>query len=186
VHLELYVGNRERVLERLRTHQADLGIGGRPPAEGGVQATPFLANPTVVITRAGGSPGRRAIPLAELSEVPWLVREEGSGTRAMTEELLAVHGLTPPMLTLGSNGAIKQGVRAGLGVSLQSRLAADPELGLGLIQAVRIREALPARHWHVLRAERGPLRPAADDFARFLLGPHARGAIEAAHRPASR
>jgi LysR family transcriptional regulator, low CO2-responsive transcriptional regulator len=184
VALSVYVGNRERVLARLRAHESDLAIGGRPPAEGGVVATRFLENPIVVLTRPGDPLARRrAVPAAALEERPWLLREEGSGTRLMTEEFLAAHGLAPRLLTLGSNGAIKQGVRAGLGIALQSRLAAEPELGLGLLGTVSVREPLPLRHWHVLRAERGPLRPAADAFSAFLAGPRARRAIEAAHRP---
>ena len=46
------------------------------------------------------------------------MRETGSGTRQLVAEFLADHDLRPQTLTLGSNGAIKEAVRLGLGVSL--------------------------------------------------------------------
>ena len=131
IKLNLDVGNRERVFERVRMHRSDVAIGGRPPGEG-VMGERFLDNPIVVITKPGDPLARkRSVAIEQLAERPWLMREEGSGTRTMTEEILAANGLDPPVLTLGSNGAIKQGVRAGLGVSLQSRLAMRLELELG-------------------------------------------------------
>ena len=65
---------------------------------------------------------------ADLAERAWLLREPGSGTRALNEQFLADRGLTPRTLTLGSNGAIKQAARVGLGVSLVSRAAVEAEL----------------------------------------------------------
>ena len=59
------------------------------------------------------------------------MREQGSGTRRLCEVYLASHQLRPPLLTLGSNGAIKSAARMGLGIALQSRAAVGLELGLG-------------------------------------------------------
>jgi LysR family transcriptional regulator, low CO2-responsive transcriptional regulator len=178
VTLSLDVGNRERVFERLRTHKSDIAIGGRP-AEDGVVGERFLDNPIVVIT-APDDPlahGRR-VRAEELGSRPWLLREEGSGTRSMTEEFLAAHGLHPPVRTLGSNGAIKQAARAGLGVSLQSRLATQLELELGLLGTIDIDVPLPRREWYVSRPEHGPVRPAVEQFLGFVRSGEARAAVE--------
>ncbi len=186
ITVSLDVGNRERVFERVRTHRSDIAIGGRPPSEG-VEGERFLDNPIIIIA-APADPlvGRRSVPIAELGAHPWLLREEGSGTRMMTEEFLAGHGLDPPVLTLGSNGAIKQGARAGLGLALQSRLATELELGLGLLGAVDVEATLPERHWYLLRARRGPQRPPVERFLAFARAPEGREAIDRARRPAGR
>jgi DNA-binding transcriptional LysR family regulator len=178
VALSVEVGNRERVFERLRTHRSDLAIGGRPPGEG-IVGEAFLDNPIVVITAPDDPLARaRRARVEQLGSRPWLLREEGSGTRSMTEDFLAAHDLRPPIRTLGSNGAIKQAARAGLGVSLQSRLATHLEVELGLLATINVDVPLPRRQWYVSRPEHGPVRPLVEHFLRFVRGVEAKAAVE--------
>ena len=178
VTLSVDVGNRERVFERLRTHRSDIAIGGRPPDDGFV-AERFLDNPIVVVTAADDPLAQaRRVRVEELGARPWLLREEGSGTRSMTEEFLAAHDLHPPVRTLGSNGAIKQAARAGLGISLQSRLATHLEVELGLLGTVRVDVPLPRRQWYAIRPAHGPVRPAVEQFLIFLRSGDAEAAVE--------
>jgi LysR family transcriptional regulator, low CO2-responsive transcriptional regulator len=182
VDLSLDVGNRARVFERLRAHRSDVAVGGRPPGDGLV-GEPFLDNPIVVITAADDPLARaRRVRVEQLGSRPWLLREDGSGTRSMTEEFLAAHDLHPPVRTLGSNGAIKQAARAGLGVSLQSRLATQLEVDLGLLAIVNVDVALPRRRWYVIRPAHGPSRPAVERFVQFARSDEAREAVEAGLR----
>lgn len=178
ISVTLDVGNRERVFERVRRHRSDIAIGGRPPGEG-IDGELFRDNPLAIIaTPSDPLAGRAGVTMAELQGRPWLVREEGSGTRTMTEDFLATHGLDPPILTLGSNGAIKQGARAGLGVALQSRLAIELELELGLLVTLDVAATLPERHWYVLYARRGLHRPPVERFLTFLRAPDAHEAVD--------
>jgi LysR family transcriptional regulator, low CO2-responsive transcriptional regulator len=177
--LTIDVGNRERVFRRIASHQADVAIGGRPPADGLLSGEAFLDNPILLIT-APGDPlaRRRSVPVEELGVRPWLLREPGSGTRTMTEEFLARHELTPPMLTMGSNGAIKQAARAGLGVSLQSRAATALELKHGLLDTISVREPLPKRQWFALWPSTGPLREPVREFLDFVTSASAKRLVE--------
>jgi DNA-binding transcriptional LysR family regulator len=178
VAISVEVGNRERVFERLRAHRSDVAIGGRPPGDG-IVGERFLDNPIVVITAADDPLARaRRVRVEQLGTRPWLLREEGSGTRSMTEEFLAGHDLHPPIRTLGSNGAIKQAARAGLGVSLQSRLATHLEVELGLLGTINVDVPLPRRQWFVIRPAKGPVRPAVQEFLRFVRSDEAREAVE--------
>jgi LysR family transcriptional regulator, low CO2-responsive transcriptional regulator len=178
VALSVDVGNRERVFERLRTHRSDVAIGGRPPDDG-IVGEPFLDNPIVVITAPDDPLAKaRRVPVEQLGSRPWLLREEGSGTRSMTEEFLTAHDLYPPIRTLGSNGAIKQAARAGLGVSLQSRLATHLEVELGLLGTIAVDVVLPRRRWYVIRPAHGPMRPAVEEFLAFVRTGDARAAVE--------
>jgi DNA-binding transcriptional LysR family regulator len=186
VTLSVDVGNRERVFERLRTHRSDIAIGGRPPDDG-IVGQRFLDNPIVVVTAPDDPLAKsRRVRVEELGARPWLLREEGSGTRSMTEEFLAGHDLHPPIRTLGSNGAIKQAARAGLGVSLQSRLATHLELELGLLATIHLDVALPRRHWYVIRPTHGPVRPAVEQFLSFVQSDEAKVAVHDATRSSSR
>jgi DNA-binding transcriptional LysR family regulator len=94
------------------------------------------------------------------------------------EEFLASHELSPQMLTMGSNGAIKQAARAGLGVSLQSRAATALELEHGLLDTISLREPLPKRQWFVLWPKVGPLREPVREFLAFVTSAAAKRLVE--------
>ena len=177
--LTLDVGNREHVFRQVASHQADVAIGGRPPPNGQLDGKPFMENPILLIT-APDDPlaRRRAVTADELGRHQWLLREPGSGTRTMTEEFLARHELRPRLLTMGSNGAIKQTARAGLGVSLQSQAATALELEHGMLATISLREPLPRRQWFALWPSAGPRRQPAQDFLDFVTRAAAKPLIE--------
>jgi LysR family transcriptional regulator, low CO2-responsive transcriptional regulator len=180
VSVTVSVDNREGVFTSVLEHHADVAIGGRPPGDGGLVGTPFLENEIVAITTPDDPlVGKPDVPIEALAERPWLLRERGSGTRKMVEDYLAEHGLTPVALTLGSNGAIKHAAQAGLGVSLQSRLAVQLELAQDRLATIALREPPAAREWYVIRAATGPVREATAAFTSFVSSPAAREALSA-------
>ncbi|MFN2612088.1 MAG: LysR family transcriptional regulator [Solirubrobacterales bacterium] len=177
--LTVDVGNRERVFQTLASHKADVAIGGRPPADGQLIGKPFMKSPILLIT-APDDPlaRRRTVPVSELGQRPWLLREPGSGTRMMTEEFLARHELRPPRLTMGSNGAIKQAARAGMGVALQHQATTALELEHGMLGVIPLAEPLPVRDWFALWPSTGPLLGPAEDFLDFAMSKRAKEHIE--------
>jgi DNA-binding transcriptional LysR family regulator len=171
--LALDVGNRDHVLGELLDHEADIAIGGRPPSGDRLTGAAFMENEIALIASADHplTDGREA-DLDSLAACTWLLREEGSGTRAMTEHYLEAHGLRPRVLTMGSNGAIKHGARAGLGIALQSRLAIELELEAGVLGTISPSAPLPHRDWYVLCSAIGPRRPHVEEFMAFVAGSH--------------
>ena len=179
LEISLDVGNREIVFRRLLDHEVDVAITGRIPDDERMVGAAFADNELVLITAAGDPLAkRRWVAVEELASRPWLLREPGSGTRNLCEEWLASRGLEPRILTLGSNGAIKQAARAGLGVALQSRVAVELELELGLLETISPRGGLPRRRWHVVRAAAGPVRDEVEAFMAFCGSPTARRTLE--------
>jgi DNA-binding transcriptional LysR family regulator len=178
LEISLDVGNRDEVFARLADHEADVGISGRIPDTGRLVGQAFAENPIVLVT-APDDPlaKRRWVSISELASHHWMVREPGSGTRALSEEYLAANSLAPTVLTLGSNGAIKQAAQAGLGIALQSLAAVELELELGLLAKIRPRGGLPVRHWHVVRAATGPVREEVEAFMAFCASPAAKLAL---------
>jgi DNA-binding transcriptional LysR family regulator len=122
VDVSLKVSNRERILERMANNLDDLYIMGQPPEDIDVVAEAFLENNLVVIAPANHALAKKKkIPLELLSKEPFLLREQGSGTRIATERLFGELGLKLKMrMELGSNEAIKQSVIGGLGISVLS------------------------------------------------------------------
>jgi len=177
--ITLHVGNRDEVFGRVADHESDVAISGRPPDDGRLVGQPFADADYVLITSPRDPlAARRSLPPGELSQRSWLLREQGSGTRTLCEQYLALNDLEPRILTLGSNGAIKHAVRTGLGVSLQSRVAVELELRSRLLATIAVRGGLPWREWHVLRSAVGPVREPTEEFISYVMTDAARVALE--------
>lgn len=169
IALSLDVGNMQSVLDGIRGHRVDVAILGRPPVDERLIADPFVENEIVCITAPDDpAAGRTDLSAADLEGRPWLLREPGSGTRILNEQFLAEREMAPQTLTLGSNGAIKQAARAGLGVSLLSREAVEGELASGRLGEIRLRDGPATRMWFVLHSAIGPVRPAVELFLEFV------------------
>ena len=179
INLALEVANRAELFDRVLEHEVDVAIAGRPPEDERIAGRAFLQNEITLIAAPGDElAGERPVRPEELTGRVWLMRESGSGTRHLVAEFLADHDLRPQTLTLGSNGAIKEAVRLGLGVSLQSRVAVEHELRSGTLAEIRVRGGLPRREWYALHSATVPPRPAVEQFLTFTFGPQARAAFE--------
>lgn len=180
----LEVCNRSRVWELLGYREVDVVIGGRPPANRQFTSLATRPNPLVVVAASRGSRGNggqapqgsgespiQEVAVEELAAQVWLMREPGSGTRSTVEEFFEDLGISPPTLTLGSNGAICESVRAGLGVTLISRDAVVRELGRGELEEWRGPGLPLERTWHVVGRAGEDLPPTAALFLAGLAAP---------------
>jgi LysR family transcriptional regulator, low CO2-responsive transcriptional regulator len=148
--ITLEVGNRARVWDALEQHEADLAVGGRPPGGGRFITLATRPNVLVLVAAGIGKPSVREVDVETLARSVVLVREEGSGTRGTAEELLDELGVDPRTLTLGSNGAIRESVQVGLGITLISRDAVARELDEGAMEEWRCASLPRQRAWHVV------------------------------------
>jgi LysR family transcriptional regulator, low CO2-responsive transcriptional regulator len=169
--VSLEVGNRRRMADLLSHHEVDLAIGGRPPP--GAQTVAVKPNRLLVVSSPTRAPGRRrtarTVTTEHLEAATWLLREPGSGTRATAEAFLEAVGISPRILTLGSNGAVVESVRIGLGVTLISADAVAGDLAAGRLEEWR-HPGLPVeRPWHLLARAGEPLAPTPERFLAHVL-----------------
>lgn len=170
VDVKLEIANRDKVHARLADKLDDFYLFGQMPQNVEVVETPFLDNELVVV-----APERHEltlvpnISLARLSHYPFLLREEGSGTREATLELFNKHGFElHEKMTIASGEAIKQAVAAGLGLSILSKHSLD----FGIMPGLKILkvEHFPIRSkWSLVQnASRQPTL-LAKAFQQFML-----------------
>lgn len=123
--------NRSTLVDRLARNDDDLYLFADRPDMDDVIVQELLPNPLVVLARDDHPlAGEKNIPFERLAQEPFLVREEGSGARRIMMRLFRDHGLSPKLrMELGTNEAIKEGILAGLGVTIMSRytFGLDPE-----------------------------------------------------------
>jgi len=135
VRIRANSANTRSVLKMLLEFRVDVALVEGPVSDPRVTVIPWKDDELIVIA----SPthhllDRPSVSVSMISDEPFLVREPGSGTRAVTEHALAAHGvrLTNTM-RVGGTEAIKQAVAAGLGLAIVSRAAAADQLALGRI-----------------------------------------------------
>ena len=167
----LTITNRANVLARLKSNQDDLLIMGQVPQEIAVEAHPFIDNEMVVVAPPSHPLlDKKNISLQRLAQERFLVREPGSGTRLTVDRLFANHDITiTPFMELGSAEAIKQGVLAGLGVSVLSKRNIGLELASGHIAVLDVQGFPLVRRWYAVHLRGKRLSLAARSFLDFIL-----------------
>jgi LysR family transcriptional regulator, low CO2-responsive transcriptional regulator len=171
IDIELKVTNRENLLKRVHRHDDDLYILGKPPEGLDAEAFPLLPNPLVVMARYDHPLAReKHIPLKRLIQEPLIMREQGSGTRAAFEQLVASKGMTLPAakMEFASNEAIKQAIVADLGVSVMSRQSLVLEGENGPISILDVQGFPIERDWYVLHPKGRKLSIVAEAFIDFV------------------
>jgi len=167
----LVVTNRAKVLQRLKDNEDDLLIMGQVPETLPVVAHPFIDNELVVVAPPDHPlTQQKKIGLERLLQERFLVREPGSGTRQTVDRLFAERDLTiRPYMELGSSEAIKQGVMAGLGLSVLSRHNIRLERAGGHIVELDVEGFPLVRRWYAVHRRGRKLSLAARSFLDFLF-----------------
>jgi DNA-binding transcriptional LysR family regulator len=161
--IRLEAGNRDQVRSLLDRHRVDLVVSGRPEPGWEVAVHAVRPHDLVVVAApdlaadAADDPGL----LAWLARQTWLLREPGSGTRASTAALLAGLDIAPLALMVGSNGAIRESARVGLGVTLVSRDAVAAELAGGALAEIPVPGTPLHRDWFLVARPESLPPPAA-------------------------
>lgn len=141
VSVSLRVYDSADVVARVEAGEAQLGMtGARIP--GAKVEYEEMGTDQLLMICAPDDPlaGRAGVPLAEVAEHPFIVRESGSGTRMVFEQALRDGGIDPSELNvvmeLGTSEAIVNAVEGGMGVGVVSHWMADKALTLGTVAQV--------------------------------------------------
>jgi DNA-binding transcriptional LysR family regulator len=170
VDLEMQVRPREQLLVMLRAGQLDLAMMVRAPSLQTVVAQPFAVHPFVLVAAPTHALARaKAIPAARINAECLIVRENGTDTRLVADEVFLGQAAPPRFMELGCSEAIKQSVMAGMGVSLLSAQEVQADVRAGLLAVLQVQGFPLQREWHAVHCGDRPLPPAARDFRRFLL-----------------
>lgn len=141
--IRMRIANSAEVLKQLLHHGIDIGLTeGLIPTSSDIVVSQWKEDDLVLVC----PPTHPFVTKAEvcLDDVllqPLLCREEGSGTRQVTEQSLEQAGvLTQATFTmeLGSTQAIKSAIAAGLGVAFLSRLTIKDDCQTGTLVEVPI------------------------------------------------
>lgn len=138
---EILISDSKEIFEKVLSHELLMGIIGAKFPTQKIAYTPLIEDNLILVS----SPDlikKNSLKIEELRSYPLILREEGSGTRRETERFLTSAGLSPESLNIagvfGSTEAVKEAVKAGLGISILSRFSVKDELSRGTIREIKI------------------------------------------------
>jgi DNA-binding transcriptional LysR family regulator len=129
ITLELDVTNKEKVIESLEQNSIDFALVSLVPGHLKTESIPIVRNTMYLIGAYESKKSQIELSINELQQLPWIFREQGSGTRQMMERFLSQRHITvQKMLELTSNEAVKQAIMANLGYSIMPLIGIKNEL----------------------------------------------------------
>lgn len=166
VGVTITVHDTAEVIEAVESGHADFGITGAVVRGARVTFEEVGRDELVLICPPEDHLASRVdVPLASLADRAWVLRESGSGTRQISERLIAEHGLDPEELRiaveLGTGEAIVSAVEGGLGIAILSRLVAAKAIELGTVKEVDALGLPAPRPFYAVLPKGTPTRAAA-------------------------
>lgn len=175
VSISLAISDTKGIQNQVLKGDLELGVvGSKSPHKGLTHHELWQDELVLAVPRHHRWGHMEEVSLAELFEEPFVLRESGSGTLKIMEDYLRQSAAKDPgalrvVARFGSSTAVKEGVRAGLGVSILSSRAIDEELRMGVLRALRI-EGLPmSRSFYLIRDKRRIASPLCKAMLDFLL-----------------
>lgn len=143
IKVSMLSGNSERVEQWLREGTVDIGFVENASRRPWLHYEPLLADELVLVAGTGGRFGTLdSVTPQELKSLPLVLREKGSGTREIVENVLSLHGMEIEdlnvVIELSSTEAIKTFVRSSDVLAIVSVIALRRELADGSVRIVDI------------------------------------------------
>jgi len=174
ISISLVIADSQQIIDMLRAGEIEVGAVGMRFEGEGVDAYPLFRDRVIIVASAQHPLAvKREISWEELCAAPLLIRERGSGTRKAFEQHVAAAGLRMDDFRIvgemGSSTAVKEGVKAGIGLGIISDLAVREDIEGGGIKEVRVQGqgAIERAFFAVVPAGRD-LSPPARRFLEFL------------------
>ncbi len=171
VSFEVVIADTRKITDMLINHQFHMGIIGASMENKILRYDSFQDDELVF---AGTINYLKMVNSDQgtMHQVPFLLREEGSGTRKTMEKFLQNMGVSVKKMNvvavLGSTDAVKQAMKAGLGTSILSRRAIAEELAGGSLVELGLKETMK-RPFYITTHKKRTLPAHYKAFYDFLL-----------------
>ena len=173
ISISLLIGSSRQVNEWVEEGRVELGVVGARSASRVLDTRDLMADELVVVVPADHRwAGRRAVGIDDIKAEPLILRERGSGSREALERALAEVGQDFSGFKIAgemaSTQAIKQAVRAGVGISLISRRAVEDECRASLLACFKVRDLRITRAFSLVTHRERSRSPLAQAFVAYV------------------
>jgi LysR family transcriptional regulator, low CO2-responsive transcriptional regulator len=169
VDLIMDVTNKSRVINSLQKNEIDFALVSVLPQGFKVNDEILLENELYVIGNKNENKSGKAITKSELSAMPLIFREEGSGTRFVMEQYFKKNSIqVRKKMELTSNEAVKQAVISGLGNSVMPLIGLRNELQNGDLKILPAVGFPIKSKWHLIWLREKNLSPIANAYIEYI------------------
>jgi len=174
ISVMLTIADTDEIERRILHGDFDLGIVGSKSSHENLTYHALWNDELVLAVPRNHRWGKkREIDIKELSNEPFILREIGSGTLKIIEDYLdpsasKVVDSLQVIARFGSSTAVKEGIKAGLGVSILSSRAIETELETGSLKALKIKGLSLLRKFYLIMDKRRTVSPVCLAMLDFL------------------
>ncbi len=179
LNLKITIANSAAIAAQVAGFELDVGLIEGPCHEPALTVQPWREDELLVVMAPTDPmapkgpllPRRRRtkISLQTLKDATWLLRETGSGTREIIDQLLIPHlQRLRAGMEFGTSEAIKRAVACGLGISCLSRCVVEDLLESGALVAPATELPRLSRRFHILVHERKRPTRGMESLVRYL------------------
>jgi DNA-binding transcriptional LysR family regulator len=170
-HVE--VGDCKSITDRVVCGELLLGVVGAQPHAPELESELVLEDDVVLVAHADLA--RRlsghAVSIRDLSQLPWIIRGKGSGTREAFECAVEPFGILPHMdvrACVDNTATAMECVLAGMGVTVTSKTVARRYRGRSGLVVLDVPDLVLKREFYLTYRKDRRLFPAAEAFMRFF------------------
>ncbi|HWR90692.1 MAG TPA: selenium metabolism-associated LysR family transcriptional regulator [Dissulfurispiraceae bacterium] len=173
IKINVTIGNTKVITDLVNLGVIDFGFVGEVTSRQKIKVEPFISDELIILVPLHHPwAKKKTVSILEITKEPFILREEGSGTRQIVEKYLASHGINPidmhiPLI-FGSTESIKGAVESGMGISIVSKWAARREAKCGSLRFLTPKEGRIVRDFSLIRCKNAVLSPAVDEFLAYL------------------
>ena len=171
VDIAIDISLSEQIESKVLNNALEVGLIGHHASDTRLVVQRFKTDKMVLIVSAGHGWAKRKSPvgLRELLDQPFLLPQQGSGTRKILEGLFQQSGIRPrQIMEMGTTEGVKKAVEAGLGISILSDHIVQSELANGRIRSLTVKDADLERDLYAVYRKDRYLSAAAQTFLKYL------------------
>lgn len=172
ISFQILISDSAEIVSSVSKHELLLGIVGAKLGNEHINYMPFVEDELIAVSSASLIKSNE-ITLKELISFPMVFREEGSGTRREIEKFLEDRGISRGSIKIagifGSTDAVKQAVKAGLGVSILSKFSVIDELEHNVLREIKLSDIQMKRKFYIVTHKKRTLPAAYNIFLEHII-----------------
>lgn len=173
IQITVRIGGTGEIVKKILDGRVEFGIIGARWEEKKIVLEEIYSDELVLVLYKGHPwQGRESVDIEELAGAPFVLREMSSGTRMVTMKALETAGFSPSLLNvvaeMGATEAVREAIKARIGISIISRYAVRDDIERGALCTVPLKQICIRRPFYLAQRKNRELSPLCSAFLEHL------------------
>ncbi len=173
IQITLKIGSSGEVVQKILDGSVEFGMIGARWDEKRISLEEIYSDDVILVVYPGHPwVGRTDVDVEELADMPFILRERTSGTRLVAAQSLESAGFSPSRLNvvaeMGSTEAVRQAVKAKIGIAIISEHAVKEDIERGTLCTVGLKGTRIHRTFYLAQRKNRELSPLSVAFLEHL------------------